>query len=122
VKLDLNPPKPAPKEQPVYEAKRRHPRHQLPVRCWLNDGVHTMYLRVHDVSAGGLSVRAPVAFLPDHDVQVRLELPGGRVVIARGRVVWVRPGSGEISGPRMGACFIELTEGADELYNLVGQP
>ena len=120
-KLDLRPPQPPPPEPPVYDSKRRHPRLQLPIRCWIADGMHTVYLRVHDVSAGGLSVRAPVAFEPQHDVEVRLELPGGRVARLRGRVVWVRR-EAEVTGPRMGAQFVEVLDGADDLFNLVGRP
>jgi hypothetical protein len=120
-KLDLRPPQPTPPAPPPYVSKRRHPRHQLPIRCWIADGVHTVYLRVHDVSAGGLSVRAPVAFEPQHVVEVRLELPGGRLARLSGRVVWVRHDA-EVSGPRMGAEFVEVIDGGDDLFSLVGRP
>src|SRR5689334_23221006 len=94
-----------------YSEHRRHRRHELPARCWLVDEGHTLYLRIHDVSAGGLSVRAPVPFHPLETLDMRLELPGGPVVRVRGQVVWVRPGGGEASGPRMGARFLEFVEG-----------
>jgi hypothetical protein len=65
-------------------------------------------------------VRAPVPFAPSGQIEVGLELPGGRRVRARGEVVWVRPSSAVESGPRMGARFIEFVEGEEELYQLLG--
>jgi hypothetical protein len=96
---------------------RRHPRLTLPVRCWIYDGQHTVYLRVHDVSAGGLSVRAPVPFAANKDVELRLELPGNRQVRARGQVVWVRQGA--VEGPLMGARFVEFFDGESDLLKLL---
>ncbi len=121
-KIDLRAPSPAPAEQPrPLNEMRRHPRVELPARCWILDGAHTVYLRVHDVSCGGLSVRAPVPFDAKGEVEVRLELPGGGVVRARGLVVWTKPEGGESSGPRMGARFLEFLEGEEALYKLLGQ-
>ncbi len=105
------PPEP-PREQ------RKHPRFELVLRCWITDARHTLYLRVHDISRGGLSVRAPVPFVPSGKIEVGLELPGGGRVRARGEVVWVRPSTA--SGPRMGAKFLEFVEGEDDLYQLLG--
>ena len=107
------PPEP-PREQ------RRHPRFELAVRCWITDARHTLYLRVHDISRGGLSVRAPVPFAPSGRIEVGLELPGGRRVRARGEVVWVRSATATESGPRMGARFLEFVEGEEDLYTLLG--
>ena len=100
--------------------QRRHPRFELAVRCWITDARHTLYLRVHDISRGGLSVRAPVPFAPAGRIEVGLELPGGRRVRARGEVVWVRSATATESGPRMGARFLEFVEGEEELYTLLG--
>jgi PilZ domain len=100
---------------------RRHPRIRLAARCWIGDGRRTVYMRVHDLSRGGLSVRAPVPFAPADAVELRLELPGGRTAHARGEIVWVRPptpSSGE-HGARMGARFSEWLAGEDDLYNLL---
>jgi hypothetical protein len=114
------PPTPNAPQKPVLE-QRRHPRVAVPARCWIVDGEHTVYLRVHDVSLGGLSVRAPVPFRPSGNIEVRLELPSGVTVRAKGEVVWVRPEGGEVSGqPRMGARFLEFLEGEEELYTLLG--
>jgi len=119
--LDLRKPPSRPTPQPPAE-QRRHPRQEMPARCWLADGQHTLYLRVHDISAGGLSVRAPVPFRAAHAVEVRLELPGGVTVRARGEIVWVRPDGGEHAGaPRMGARFLAFDEGEEELYKLLGR-
>jgi hypothetical protein len=102
------------------EDKRRHPRLPLPARAWIEDGRHTYYVRVHDVSAGGLSVRAPVPFEASDCVELRLELPGGVQVRARGEIIWVRSNRGGESGPRMGARFLEFHEGEEALYKLLG--
>ena len=103
------------------EDKRRWPRVPLAARAWIEDGHHTMYVRVHDVSRGGLSVRAPVPFAAADAVEVRLELPGGVVVRARGEIMWVKPEPGETSGPRMGARFLEFHDGEEALFKLLGR-
>jgi hypothetical protein len=120
-KLDPRTPEPPEPPKSPYSELRRHQRLELPVRCWIIDGSHTVYLRVHDVSAGGLSVRAPGPFHPTGAVEIGNELPDGTLVRARGEVVWVRPDGGEVSGPRMGARFVEFLEGEEELYKAVGR-
>jgi hypothetical protein len=117
--LDSDPSVPKTPPEPARE-QRRHPRFELAVRCWITDARHTLYLRVHDISRGGLSVRAPVPFAPSGKIEVGLELPGGRRVRVHGEVVWVRPQSGTESGPRMGARFLDFIEGEEELYQLLG--
>ncbi len=97
--------------------QRRHPRRSLPVRCWIAQGDHTVYLRLHDVSLGGLSVRAPVPFSAGAELALELELPSGRRVLARACVVWSR--HAEASGPRMGASFTEFLSGQDDLQRLL---
>jgi hypothetical protein len=111
-------PRVAAQPSPSYET-RRHPRMVLPVRCWIVGGPHTLYLRLHDVSLGGLSVRAPVPFSATAPVELRLELPGGQAVRARGEVVWVR-GVAD-SGPRMGARFVEFVEGRELLTHALAE-
>jgi hypothetical protein len=113
--------RPAPPAPPHGET-RSHPRVELPARCWIEDGEHTFYLRVHDVSRGGLSVRAPTPFSKSHRIVLRLELPGERTVRARAEVVWVRdsPAAETASGARMGARFLEFLEGEEDLYQLLG--
>ena len=118
-KIDLGPDAAGLKVPPTVE-KRHDPRSALPARCWIVDGQHTVYLRVHDVSMGGLSVRAPVPFQAAGPVEIRLELPGGQLVRIKGEVVWTRPDGGEVSGPRMGARFLEFLEGQEALYKLLG--
>jgi len=115
--LDSDPSAPRAPAEPPRE-QRRHPRFELAVRCWITDARHTLYLRVHDISRGGLSVRAPVPFRSHGPVEVRLELPGGVRVRARGEVVWVKSQTG--SGARMGAKFLEFVEGEEDLYQLLG--
>ena len=102
---------------------RKHPRVQLAARCWIGDGRRTVYMRVYDLSMGGLSVHAPVPFAPADPVELRLELPGGRTARARGEIVWVRPASGLSgsmgAGARMGARFVEWLAGEQELSHLL---
>jgi PilZ domain len=117
--LGSDPSAPRAQADPPRE-QRRHPRFELAVRCWIMDSRHTLYLRVHDISRGGLSVRAPVPFAPAGRIEVGLELPGGQRVRARGEVVWVRTTTTQESGPRMGARFLEFVEGEEELYQLLG--
>jgi hypothetical protein len=113
---------PPPAAPPPYREARKHPRVELPARCWIRGGEHTFYLRVHDVSRGGLSVRAPVPFQPHGTVDVRLELPDGTSVHARAEVRWVRdPAGAEVAtGPRMGVSFSEFLEGEEALYKILG--
>jgi hypothetical protein len=116
-----------------WAEKRRHPRRQLTVRCWMSDGQHTLYARVHDVSLGGLSIRAPVAFSPNVELQLALVLASDLAdheatvsIRAQGRVVWVRSPRGDLdplrarSAPRMGAEFLRVLEGEDMLRDLIG--
>jgi PilZ domain-containing protein len=117
--LDSDPSNPKLPPEPPKE-QRRHPRFELAVRCWITDSRHTLYLRVHDISRGGLSVRAPVPFAPARVVELGLELPGGGRVRARGEIVWVRSATATESGPRMGARFLEFVEGEEGLYELLG--
>src|SRR6185503_4778623 len=117
-------PTPPPEAEPAEPRceLRRHPRLELPVRCWIVDSAHTVYLRIHDLSRGGLSVRAPMPFLPRGPVELTLELPGGGLVRARGEVVWVEPLDAPArGGPRMGARFLEFLEGEEELYQVLGR-
>jgi hypothetical protein len=99
--------------------KRRHPRQQHAIRCWIGDGSHTLYVRLHDISLSGLSVRAPVPFQPSGEVELSIELPDHNRVRARAEIVWTRNGPG--SGPRMGARFIEILEGEEDLKALLDQ-
>jgi hypothetical protein len=98
---------------------RRHRRLEVLVRCWIIDPRYTVYLRLHDLSRGGLSVRAPVPFAPASHIDVNLDLPSGARLRARCEVVWVRSGEAGQSGPRMGARFVEFVEGEDHLYALL---
>jgi hypothetical protein len=112
---------PATVEKPLPAVeKRRHPRVTVALRCWLVDERHTLYVRLHDLSRGGLSVRAPVPFAPASQVEVGLELPGGRRLRARGEIVWVRSDAPPESGPRMGARFLEFLEGEEDLFDVLG--
>jgi hypothetical protein len=106
--------------KPSHE-QRRHPRVALPARCWLVGGEHTAYLPVHDLSRGGLSVRAPLPFSPADVLELQLELPGGRLLRARGQVCWVKTERQDSARPRLGARFVELYEGAADLDRVLGQ-
>lgn len=102
---------------PSYEEKRAHRRYQLAVRCWLADGQRTLYAPVHDVSAGGLSLRAPALFAPDAELELSLVLPptentrphGELAIRTRGRVVWVQKPSAT-SRAHMGARFLDVLD------------
>jgi hypothetical protein len=117
-KLDPRPVTPVRPTRPPSMEQRRHPRFELPVRCWIMSEEHTVYLQLHDLSRGGLSVRAPVPFVPPSAINLQIELPQGGVVRARGEVVWVRRSDERVSGPRMGARFIEVIEGESDLLKL----
>lgn len=88
--------------------RRQHPRRLTSIRCWISDQVHTAYLRMHDISLGGLSVGAPLPFAPNSEIELRIELPGGRQVRARGCVVWRKE-------MRLGARFVEILAGQSDL-------
>jgi hypothetical protein len=116
--------------QPIgsWAEKRCHPRRHPAVRCWIRDGGHTLYARVHDVSLGGLSIRAPVPFEPRTELELALMVgidpskPDSETLIrARGRAVWVRvdPVDGMGGAPRMGAEFLDILDGEPLLRRLV---
>jgi Tfp pilus assembly protein PilZ len=118
-KLDPHP-STEPLKDTQFVEKRRHRRIQLSIRCWIIDGNHTLYLRVYDLSLGGLSVRTPAPFQPDRELRILIELPDRTQVRARGQVVWIRPSAGVESRPRMGVRFVEFTEGEQALHDLLG--
>ena len=120
--LRLDPPAEELSPEPPVNNRRRFPRLQLPLRCWLIGGSHTMYLRVHDVSRDGLSVRAPVPFHPADQLTVRLELADGINVEARAEVVWTRAVAEGATGPRMGARFVEVSKGKAALHEALPGP
>lgn len=107
--------------QSMQAEKRRHPRRQVSVRCWLEDGRQTIYARVHDLSLGGLSMRVPLPFSLGSEIDVALTFagtPGGLLVPVRAvaRVVWLRVAD---SGPRMGTRFVAFPDGDEALRGLV---
>jgi hypothetical protein len=111
-----------------WSEKRRHPRRALAVHCWIRDDRHTVYARLHDVSLGGLSIRAPILFRPDAELELAIVLASDDeptamsavAVRARGRVVWVRAAAEGPGTARMGAQFVEILEGEAALRRLVG--
>ncbi len=107
-------PAPAEGSGPSGTQRRQHPRHLTTARCWISDSVHTAYLRMHDISLGGLSVGAPLPFAPNSEIEVRIELPFGREVRARGCVVWRKE-------MRLGARFVEILAGQSELDALCSE-
>jgi hypothetical protein len=115
---DLRAPSTARPPAPAVE-HRRWPRHRLSMRCWLTGRGHTRYLRLHDLSLGGLSVRAPMPFRRAGKLEVVIELGAGRVLKARGEVVWVRERLPGLRQPSMGARFLEFLEGETELEALL---
>jgi hypothetical protein len=121
-KIETPQPKPADKTPPPDVEKRRYPRLETGLRCWIGSQRHTLYVRLHDVSRGGLSVRARVPFIPATTIEVGLELPGGSRLRARGEVVWVRDEPAPDSGAHMGARFVEFLEGEGELDAVLSHP
>lgn len=93
--------------------QRRYPRHPVNARCWVSADSHTAYLRMHDLSLGGLSIGATLPFAPEAEIEVRIELPSG-TVYARGQVVWR-------GRERMGARFTEILSGQQHLEALLAK-
>lgn len=98
---------------PPERELRRHQRWSMPLHCWISSGDHTVYLRVYDLSRGGLSVRAPLPFLRARRVDVRVELTSGKVVSTRAEVVWKRRTE---SGPSFGVKFTTFRQGKQALF------
>jgi len=126
---DLGAPLPDASDAPSgWSEKRRHPRRALAVHCWIRDDRHTVYARLHDVSLGGLSIRAPILFRPDAELELAIMLASDDTpsatsavaVRARGRVVWVRAAAEVPGNARMGARFVDILEGEAALRRLVG--
>ena len=108
-------------QRPQYDEKRRHARRQLSVHCWMGDGAHTIFARIHDVSLGGLSMRVPVLFSLGTQLEIILAIPSSgsstiKTVRARAEVVWLRATEG---GPRMGTRFLGFPDGDGALRKLV---
>ena len=94
--------------------RRQYPRRPTTAHCWITDPYHTAYLRMQDISLGGLSVGALLPFPTESEIEVRIELPFGRQVRARGYVVWRKD-------MRLGARFLEILEGQGDLDALCSE-
>lgn len=99
--------------------RRQYPRVPVPIRFWIDDGHHTVYLRPYDVSRGGLSLRASAPFQRADELHVRVELPDGGEVHASGEVVWVKRLTDTTEGPRLGARFLQFLQGEERFYQLL---
>ena len=94
--------------------RRKHPRVLIKAHSWVRYGMQTVYLRVRDLSRGGIGLVTPMPFYPAGEVEFEIEFPGGRAMVARGEVMWAQ------TQPdlRIGARFTKIIKGQDVLESL----
>jgi hypothetical protein len=106
-------PVPAPAAPHEIDERRRHRRRRSFERAWFDSKTRAVYVRLWDISRGGVSVRGAMPFSDGETLTVTL---GG--VRVRAEVSWrsERPVAGT------GFRFVEVLDGEDELIALTGGP
>jgi hypothetical protein len=93
--------------------RRRHLRQRIHRRALFDTKQRAVFTRLHDISEGGLSVRAPMPFAPGEELVVTL----GDVRV-RVQVRWTN------ERPRVGMGFriLEVLDGGEEFLTLTRGP
>ncbi len=92
---------------------RQHPRLELEISMMVSDDARKVRKPIRfsssDLSTGGAFLVADVLFEVGELLQVEFDLPGGRHVRARSRVVRVARGAQKDKQPGMGIEFLDLS-------------
>ena len=96
-----------------HDDRRRHPRRRSRERAWFESDDRAVYLKLHDISKEGLSVRAPMPFHVGDEIVVTI---GDLRVRVEVRWIAGRPHAG------MGCRFVEVIEGERALETLTRDP
>ncbi|HEY3354801.1 MAG TPA: PilZ domain-containing protein [Polyangia bacterium] len=98
------------------DERRKHTRYPSQLRCWLRGPARQVYVRLRDISRGGLGLRAPTTFPRGEVAEVLVEDPRRGVALrARGEVVWTHPDPDHPDHTGTGIRFLEVTEGLELL-------
>lgn len=108
--MSNNPPPPTTRPN-----QRRYERSAIDLPVVVTDAVNKVEghieLTTQDVSAGGAFVRSDLLFEVGEEFVLAFELPSGRTIKARGRVVRVARELGDEGGvPGMGIQFVDLSD------------
>jgi hypothetical protein len=98
------------------DERRKYPRFPSHLRCWLKGQARQAYVRLRDISRGGLGLRAPTTFPRGEVAEVIIENPG-RGLKLRGRceVVWNHPDPDHPEHTGTGLRFVAIEAGAELL-------
>ncbi|HJZ88163.1 MAG TPA: PilZ domain-containing protein [Polyangia bacterium] len=80
---------------------RQHPRHRSSLMIWLSSPERSLYVRLHDLSLGGLGLRVPTCLVRGQAIEIALTLPDGAEIGGRAVVAWVRPEGAPGAGLRL---------------------
>ncbi|MFZ5471906.1 MAG: TIGR02266 family protein [Myxococcota bacterium] len=93
---------------------RRHKRVLSRLRCWCEGQNVTLFVRIGDLSEGGLFLRTSTPLERGTKALLRFQVGEAAEVETRATVMWAR-GDGEEQPPGMGLQFEELAPGTREL-------
>jgi len=91
---------------------RKHERYPSRLRCWCESENITLYVRIANLSEGGLFLQTNTPMEAGRRTLLRLSGRDVREVMAEAVVVWNRPQRQEKGPPGMGLKFEELDSGA----------
>lgn len=101
------------RNNPVRKDTRKHTRATLEVPVVVSDATNRVRGGIRfasaDVSAGGAFLRSDMLFEIGELLMLEFDLPGGRHVQARGRVVRVARDGSKDKFPGMGVEFVDLS-------------
>ena len=100
-------------QSPVRRDTRQHPRIDLEILVSVSDAAQKVRRPIRfpstDLSSGGAFLRADVLFEVGEVLRVEFQLPNGRQITAKGRVVRVTRGGQKDRSPGMGIEFVDLS-------------
>jgi hypothetical protein len=103
--------------QPVTgDERRRFRRVGSGLRCWLRGQSRTVYVRLRDLSHGGIGICAPTTFQRGDAAEVLVEdAHHARSLRAHAEVAWSHPDTDNPGHSGTGVRFLEVIEGRELL-------
>jgi Tfp pilus assembly protein PilZ len=105
------------------DERRKHPRFPSQLHCWLRGPARQVYVRLRDLSLGGVALRAPTTFVRGDQAEVVVEDPHRGINLrARGEVVWTHPDPEHPEHTGTGVRFVQILAGAELLAEEPPEP
>ena len=98
------------------DERRRYRRFPSGLKCWLTCEARLVYVRLRDLSRGGLGLRAPTNFAAGDAAEAIVEDPARQQSLrARCEIVWSHPDEDHPDHTGTGVRFVEILDGTDVL-------